>query len=562
MQESKSKELATSNIQSPPKKIAIYLRVSTLKQDSNTSKDNQLKSIFSYIKSNGWDSVPYEIYQDTQSASITGNMNNSSADSINNLSNIDLSVFLRKSLRQLIFDATCKKFDKVIVYSHDRLTRDNYEALLIRHTLNKLNIEIHYARPGETKNPDGNETFNDFIENLLSNLASLESKIIGGRVFLGNEYNIKHNYWAGGPVPYGYTLISSPAKKSKKKLSIKPHEAVVVKSIFELYNLGHTPENIASHLNSTYKHFKETPWSKDSVKSILNNPVYTGTLTWNKKGGIKNPRKKGSSEHVHSMPDDKIKIIDDSVWEKSIYIKTLQHNNPKFLSTPFLLHGLVKCGVCGNDFICKNHGNASGRVYFCSHKKTEKYLDPTIKIKAPLLHSLVFNELKSIINNVLNDNLKFTDFYSNYLNSYTQYKNHLFIEKQEIEKNISYITEMIKKSDDEITNLNKQAPIDLEDKESKVFQELIDSIVYFKTVNKLKKAELEKSLSQLNIQLDKRPQDYDDIKNYMLDELSSLDNLLNLEDIEIKNRCLRLLLHNLVHSVILDSENKIEIMFK
>lgn len=562
MKESNLKELSISNIQRLPKKIAIYLRVSTHKQDGNTSIDNQLKSILSYIKSNNWDSIPYEVYQDIQSASITGNLSNNSSDSITDSDDVDLNLFLRPGLRQLIFDATCKKFDKVIVFSHDRLTRDNYEALLIRHTLNKQGIQIHYARPGEDISPDGNETFNAFIENLLSNLASLESKIIGGRVYIGNEYNIKHNYWAGGPAPYGYTLASSPAKIKKKKLCIKLYESIVVKNIFELYNLGYTPDNIAHHLNLTYSHFKETPWSKDSVKSILNNSVYTGTMIWNKKGGIRNPRKKDPSQRVYSMPDEKIRIIEDSVWEKTNYIKTLQHNNPKFLSTPFLLNGLIKCGICGNNFACKNHGNTSGRVYFCSHEKTSKHQEPAIKIKAILLHNIVFEELKSITNNVLNDSLKFTDFYSNYLNSYTQYQNLILVEKQELEKNISYIHEMIKKSDEEIINLNNQAPIDCEDEETLVFQELIDSIVYFKTVNKLKRSELEKSLSQLNTQLAKPPQSYNDIKNYLLRELSSLDALLNLEDIETKNRCLRLLIYNLIHSVILHPDNKIEIMFK
>lgn len=47
-----------------------------------------------------------------------------------------------------------KKFDKLIVYSHDRLSRDAHE-----------------------------------------------SNIIGGRTFLGNQGNILNNVWAGGP-PY------------------------------------------------------------------------------------------------------------------------------------------------------------------------------------------------------------------------------------------------------------------------------------------------------------------------------------------------------------------------
>ncbi|MBM6838295.1 recombinase family protein [Clostridium saudiense] len=217
------KETSKSNTSLLPKKIAIYTRVSTTKQDSNNSRDNQLDSIFSLIKSNGWSSVPYEIYRDTYSASLAPKLSilNSSDETFEN---VNPSIFLREGIRKLFYDASLNKFDKLIVYSHDRLSRDAYESLLIKHTLNKHNIEIIYSRPGEQINSE-NDSINTFLENLLSNLSALESNIIGGRTFNGNRGNIINNLWAGGPPPYGYNLYHIPANIRKSKLVINPPEA-------------------------------------------------------------------------------------------------------------------------------------------------------------------------------------------------------------------------------------------------------------------------------------------------------------------------------------------------
>lgn len=52
------KESSISDMNSLPKNIAIYTRVSTEKQDSNNSKANQLESIKQYINNQGWSDVP------------------------------------------------------------------------------------------------------------------------------------------------------------------------------------------------------------------------------------------------------------------------------------------------------------------------------------------------------------------------------------------------------------------------------------------------------------------------------------------------------------------------
>ncbi len=64
-------------------------------------------------------------------------------------------------------------------------------------------------------------------------------------------------------------------------------------------------------------------------------------MVWNKKGGKRNPRKHPIDEYVYSKFDENIRIIDEKLWKKSLNIRKLQDENPKFLSTAFLLQGML-----------------------------------------------------------------------------------------------------------------------------------------------------------------------------------------------------------------------------
>lgn len=546
-----------------PKKIAIYLRVSSKKQKDNTSKDTQLQIIQQYIKSHGWENVPYEIYDDTKSASLSPKidlLNESNPE----LDDFNPNILLREDLRRLIFDATSKKFDKLLVYSHDRLTRDIYEGLLIRYTLKKLGIEIIYCRAGEQID-SGNVTINNFFENLLSNLAALESNIIGGRVFLGNEYNIRNNIWAGGPPPYGYKLAPNPLNRKQSKLAINPPEARIAKKIFELYNLGYSPKNIVNYIKTKYKYNNDRLWTINSIKSILNNPVYTGALIWNKKGGVRNPKKRSTNHHIKSSVNADNIIISEDVWNKALSIKELQRNNPKFLSTTFLFQGIIICGKCGKNLTCKNHGNSSGRVYFCCDKNHNKTSTSTghIIIKANEIHNIVISQLDKIIKSILTDTKSFNKFYAEYLDKLTCRKTQLILEKKDLEENILDAENMLLKCTNEIFRLTNQSKVDSTDNENyQKYLSLLNSLTEFEIDLKLVKLDLYENLELLNKKITNELPSKEDLKKILTSKASLFKDILKETDEETKNRCLRLFIHNLIYSIKIDDDKSIEIIFK
>lgn len=109
---------------------------------------------------------------------------------------------------------------------------------------------------------------NDYLE--------YSKKVMG----IGRSQSVKNGNYIGSIAPYGYdkavidkhcTLVPNPA------------EAEAVKIIFDLYansNLG--PKKIANHLQSLgISTRRGGSWAAESIKRIIDNPVYIGKLRWN-----------------------------------------------------------------------------------------------------------------------------------------------------------------------------------------------------------------------------------------------------------------------------------------
>ena len=137
-----------SSTKLPQKTIAVYVRVSTEEQDENNSKQNQLKAINTYINSNFTNfNVKIIIYNETMSASIPIRHNKNTEDYPEKYNFREL--LNRPELIRMLSDAELNKFTDICVYSHDRLSRDEFQTFIILNTLKVSNIKIHYCCPTE-----------------------------------------------------------------------------------------------------------------------------------------------------------------------------------------------------------------------------------------------------------------------------------------------------------------------------------------------------------------------------------------------------------------------------
>ena len=287
-------------------KVAIYVRVSTTNQaEEGYSIDEQKAKLTSYCDIKDWNI--YEIYTD-------GGFSGSNTE--------------RPALEQLIRDAEKKKFDTVLVYKLDRLSRSQKDTLfLIEDIFIKNGIEFLSLQ----ENFDTSTPFGKAMIGLLSVFAQLEREQIKERMQLGKLGRAK----AGKSMMWGRTSYGYDYQKETGSLTINPAQSLVVKYIFERYLAGRSITKLRDDLNEKYP--KEISWNYRAVRGILSNPVYCG---YNQYKGQLFPGEHEPiiSEDVYKRTQEELKIRQRTAAEKT---------NPRPFQAKYMLSGLAQCGYCG-----------------------------------------------------------------------------------------------------------------------------------------------------------------------------------------------------------------------
>ena len=510
-------------------KIAIYTRVSTKEQKGNTSKGSQLESIEKYIRGNPeLRCCKKAYYDDTHSASL-----NPKNDEV-----------VRSDLKRLLRDVYTNKFSHVICYSHDRFTRNIDEFVIIQQTMKLLGIKVIYTKAGENISSENN-SLNKLFENLMNNLAALESNIISSRVKLANKYNAKKGIWNGGKPPYGYRLIPSLENSKQKILCVNEVEANIVREIFELYTKGYKKSDIALYVRKTYYNNKDRLWTENTIKNILRNPVYTGSGAWNKKGGMRNAVRRSKEEYIYAPMNHQNTIVSKELWDKSVYIRSLLESKSKFLSTEFITKDFATCGVCGEFLNGKNHGN-SKRYYYCNKGH--------ISINASKLDTNVIDEISIIMDKILGLDDKFNSFYNAYVEkikamntSTTEYvaKINNEIELNQKVKNVSL--DKIKEMEEEMK--------DTEEDYAELIESLKEQMIKWDILNEQLAIEgASKTLFDIP--------SFDDFKELIERNKNDVIGIINNSDEIHKKRGLRILFSQILYKVIVHDAADIEIIFK
>lgn len=332
-------------------KYAIYVRVSTEEQAQHGfSIEAQKERTSAFVVSQGGEI--YKIYVD------------------DGYSGKNLK---RPALQNLIKDAENKKFDIVLIYKLDRLSRRLSDLVSLGEKFEKLGIGIRsVTEPFDTTTPAGKLMFN-----MLGSFAQFERELISERTKLGIMRRVKNGYWSTTP-PFGYSL-------KKGKLVINEEEAEIVKRCYELFlehNLG--VELIARRLNEEdLVSRRKGKWSKNSVWTLLTNPVYAGYIRWDGQV-IKGKHKSVISKELFDKVQKKLK-------EKDTFA-------PWVNISPNLFIGIMICKNCGSSFVSSKPGNGTSkgkyRYYVCQGRKQGKCKQDYIR--ADVIEKVVFDKLKEI----------------------------------------------------------------------------------------------------------------------------------------------------------------------
>jgi Site-specific recombinases, DNA invertase Pin homologs len=312
---------------------ANLLRVSTQEQsEKNISIPAQKTKLTSFCNSKDWDI--YDFYID------------------DGYSGKDLD---RPEMQRLIKDAFDKRFDVVVVWKLDRLSRRQKDVMYLIEDVFLAN-DIDFA--SVTENIDTSTPVGRAMIGVMAVFAQLERETIVERTKMGKEEAARQGRFFGGKAILGYT-------SKDKKLVIDPLQADIIRRIFNLYLEGDGYGTIAQKLNDEKV---PTPrgdsfWYVATVSRLLQNPTYAGYI------GHLGKLFQGQHKPIISLDD----------WNKVQRMITQNRYRYGVKGEPELglLRGIVYCGECGARMRCKIL-KPKGRIraqYVCySREKIAKHM--------------------------------------------------------------------------------------------------------------------------------------------------------------------------------------------
>jgi len=142
-------------------KVGIYVRVSTLQQTT----ENQLLELYEICERNDWSVV--EEYNETVSGTK--------------------GVSDRSELNRMLQDAQRKKFEKVVIWSVDRLGRSMKHLVMVLSQLKDLDVDIYSYKQGI----DTSTTMGSSFFHMVGIFAELENNMRSERQKIGIKRALK-----------------------------------------------------------------------------------------------------------------------------------------------------------------------------------------------------------------------------------------------------------------------------------------------------------------------------------------------------------------------------------
>ena len=219
----------------------------------------------------------------------------------------------------------------------------------------------------------------------------------------------------GGRPPYGYMLVDAgphpnPGKAAAgqraHKLEPDPVTSPIVQAIFEMYANGHGYRAIAERLEAAgapspsahdparNSHRDPRGWSHGTVRSILQNPAYSGVRVWGKQQKVETLL---DVEDVAAGTEVHMRWRDRSEWVTPVAGQThaplvdaqlfaqvqarsgvgspRKHTKPREAAHPYPFRGILFCSVCGKRMQASFHESkrkdGTGRtLYRCDAHRT------------------------------------------------------------------------------------------------------------------------------------------------------------------------------------------------
>lgn len=303
------------------KRVAIYVRVSTSKQDEGYSIPLQKERLIAYCKAKGW--VVAGLFVDPGHSGSTMD---------------------RPGLVNLMDGIAAGKYDVILVYKLDRLSRSQKDTLYLIEDVFMAN-GVDFVSMQESF--DTTTIYGRAMVGILSVFAQMERETIAERTLMGRAGRAEEGLWHGGGTdPIGYDYVDG-------ELVVNAAEAEQVRMVYGFFADGFSVTEISRRMDG-YR-TKHGDWSHTStVGNVLDNPLYAGTVHFD--GVLSRGR------HTAIVPED----VDRRVKARRARQKRAEASG----DSAYLLTGLIYCASCGSRYF--PHKRPNGRVVYSCHSRAKK----------------------------------------------------------------------------------------------------------------------------------------------------------------------------------------------
>ena len=250
----------------------------------------------------------------------------------------------RPEFQRMLADARRGRFDTIVCWKSDRLSRGMYPAAALMEV-----VEAHQIRLEAVLDAIDMKTFG-----LMAAIGKIELDNFRERSTMGKRGTAKQGRVPTGGLPYGYRIGDDGRPE------VVEGQAEVVRSIFRMYvDEGMRAYSIAVRLTDegVPTQTGKLMWLQSRVHHILGNATYAGTWVYGKERHIST---EDGTKSYDQPRDTWIEVpvpplVDEETWERAQKLKkqrsTKAKRNTKVL---YLLQHLLKCGECGHNFHAKS----------------------------------------------------------------------------------------------------------------------------------------------------------------------------------------------------------------
>jgi site-specific DNA recombinase len=338
------------------KRTGLYIRVSTTRQEQEGySIPLQKERLISYCKAKGWAVAGVFIDPGHSGSSLE-----------------------RPGITALVDGVKAGKFDVVLVYKLDRLSRSQRDTLFLIEDIFMANSTDFVSMQ---ESFDTSSIYGRAMLGVLSVFAQMERETITERTLMGRAGRAEDGYWHGGGTdPIGYDYIDG-------ELVINEEEAEQVRDVYALYASGFSVTEISRRMDG--RQTKHGDWSHTStVGNVLDNPLYAGMI------------------HFDDVlvPGRHMALVSQELDKKVKARRSRLLRAEVAGDSAYLLTSMIYCDSCGARYFPNKRPN--GRVVYSCHsraKKNKKMVrDPNCKaphIPVEDLDAMVVYEVLSLAAN-------------------------------------------------------------------------------------------------------------------------------------------------------------------